>query len=90
MTISVARTKVYWSRGTAICMMNIQDLLEIRKIIFQWLQQVLGKGLVFKPYTKISFSYFFILSPISGKAKVLTKREAFFKTYLVKVFVTVI
>lgn len=82
-----ARTKVYWSRGTAICMMNIQDLLEIWKVIFQWLQQVWGKGLVFKAYAEMSFSWFFIVSPISRKTKVLTKKEALFNTYLVKVYV---
>lgn len=52
------RTKVYWSRGTAVSMMNIPDFLEIRKKVFQWLQQVLGKGLVSKPYTKMYFPYF--------------------------------
>lgn len=84
---TAARTEVYCCRGTARCVM---DTAKNQKDYFQWLQQVCGKVLVFKPYTKISFYYFFTFLPVSSKVKVLTKREALLKIYPVKVLVTAV
>lgn len=61
---TAARTKVYCCRGTARCTMSTAE----NQDYFQWLQHVCGEVLAFKPYTKISFSYFFTVLPVSRRS----------------------